>query len=197
MAAHRQHLDARASLEEAVHRALGSMDLASRPDADIVGRVERLRPGAVVDGWSWRGEPAAAWFGDAAAIWLTEDRGEAGERGAGGPFVSMALLAVDDVAAPDARAGLVEALHRARAADADVQRAFRDCWRLLVPEAVMVPEHLGWIDEIPAGESRDARSWRALPRLDASGRGRVSVLFEEDAQDPRASALLSMATFIV
>jgi hypothetical protein len=186
-----------AALEASLLRALSMLDDSTRADAQVVERARRLPPRAEVDGWSWRGEPAHPWFGEAATVWLTEDRGEAGERGEGGPFLSMAVIAVSDVPDPDARADLAYRLAEARADDLAVQRAFRECWRQLRLGMVMVPEHVDWIDEIPAGESRDGRSWRAAVTLDGQGNGRVSVFFEESAHDPRASTTVSMAVFVV
>lgn len=173
------------------------MDIAAKEDRELLERLRGIPPGREIDGWSWLAEPAHQFFGESAAVWVTEDRGHEGDRGAGGPFLSLVLVSTGDAADAHLAADLTAALKGAAEADLAFQFTFVEVWRELAPAMVKDPDHLAWLDEIPPGQSAAGRRWTAKATLDRDGRGWVMVSFDTDADDPRLSKMLGMAQFRV
>ena len=184
---------ATAVLRERLREHIGAIDLAGHPDADRWAWVRRLPSSDDGAERRWWAEPCHPYFGDGIALHTVVDFGEAGERGAGGPYVGLSHLLVSDLPDGPPRTDLVAALEGVRRARQDYQVAVRDCRADLRPVAVMDDDLLRWLDEIPTGGSPDGRSWRAEPRAMPGQDVTVAILFERDADDPRTSTLVGLA----
>jgi hypothetical protein len=188
---------AHASLAEVVRAVALSSDASTWEDRECWEKVREIPAGGSIGGWSWTAEPAHAFFGESVFVWVTEDRGHEGERGAGGPFLSMEVVSVAD--APDA--SLVSRLAAARQdyvdADLALQRTFVEVWRELESGLVRDSEQLAWLDEIPPGRSVGGRRWTAKATLDRAGHGWMTVSFVVDDDHPRLSRMVGMAQFRV
>jgi hypothetical protein len=165
---------------------------------EVVGRepvlawVSEMSPHGHGDGRSWRAEPCHPYFGDGVAVHAVEDLGEAGERGAGGPFHQLGHLMLADLPSGGVRERVQAALEGVRAAAADYQSVLRSADSDLRLAASTGSDVLELVRATPAGLPQDGLTWRAEPRWVAGGAAAAAVFVERDADDPRRSTLVDL-----
>jgi hypothetical protein len=181
------------TLQDRLRLHAGAISPAVVAREPVLAWVCEMPPTGSGDGRSWRAEPCHPFFGDGIAVHGVEDLGEAGERGAGGPFHQLGHLMLTDVPAGEVRESLQDALGVVRAAAGEYQATVRDA----VPDLAVVAEAdvgvLAAVQAIPAGQSQAGMSWRAEPRWARHGAAAVSVFLERDADDPRRAELVGLA----
>jgi hypothetical protein len=181
---------------EGLHDVLRAAVSSVAPD--VVGRepvlawVSEMPPDGHGDGRSWRAEPCHPFFGDGVAVHGVEDLGEAGERGAGGPFHQLGHLMLADLPAGGVRECVQAALERVRAAAAGYQSVLRSAGPDLRLAAGTGRDVLELVRATPAGLPREGLTWRAEPRWVAGGAAAAAVFVERDADDPRLSTLVDL-----
>ena len=176
-------------LREHVH-AIAPDVLAREP---VLAWVSAFPPAGPGDGRSWRAEPCHPFFGDGIAVHGVEDLGEAGDRGAGGPYCHLGHVLLTDLTEDDARSAIRVALADVRAAAEDYQAVLRGSLSDLEQVTATGGDVLELVRAAPAGEAVDGLSWRAEPRSAADGASAAAVFLERDADDPRRVELVGLA----
>lgn len=196
--------EATISAHRRLHDAARAFAIAHRThhalQVEPLSWMAQMPPSGDGDGRSWEVRPGVPGEPDGGvAVFGTLDLGEAGERGAGGPFLSLEYLRFGDL--PDSREA--ESLRAANALAIMADQRLCDVVRVLtcllprdqLPATFgMAVRDIGWVVQMPPSGDGSGRSWTATPTVLHTGEPGVTLSFYDEGPhaDPRAP-LVGMA----